>query len=155
MNKKPFTAPRNERGFTLIEIGAALAFITVAMLVIVPRIEGVLDGVRVEQAHQELQTAILAAQSYRAVEGDYTGIDVEELVDNGYVLPGFDDGTDENVYGEDLVISPTTGGADAEFDYETDSDKACEQIKGRIEGASYISVAPTCDANDKLEFTIN
>ena len=118
-------------------------------------VQGILDGGRVEQAHQQLQNAVLTAQKYRAVNGDYQNIDVEELVDNGYVLPGFDDGDDENIFGLDLVITPTTGGADAEFDYETDSSEACEQLESRIAGSSYISVAPACDAANKLEFTIH
>lgn len=149
-----FAAPRRERGFSLLELGVVLIFITVAALFASPRIAELLDGNRLEQAHQQLLQAILAAQSYRAVNGDYTDIDVEELVDNGYVLAGFTDGDDENVYSKDLVISPTTGGADAEFDYETDADEACDQLKERIDGSSYISVAPTC-TTQKLEFTIN
>lgn len=148
------TVPHRERGFTLIEIVGALAFTGAAVLLAIPIIQGILGGGRIEQAHQQLQTAIVAAQRYRAVNGDYQNIDVETLVDNGYVLPGFDDGDDENVFGLDLVISPTTGGADAEFDYETDNSEACEQLESRITGASYVSVAPACDASNKLEFTI-
>lgn len=146
---------RYQRGLTLGELMIWLGAFAAVSVVLGVLGAGILSAVRIEQANRELHAAITAAQSYRNIEGSYTGIDVEALVDNGYNLHGFDDGDDENVYGGDLVIAPTTGGADAEFDYETDDSKACEQLESRIEEVSGITVAPACDSNDKLEFTIN
>lgn len=105
-----------------------------------------IDDTRVEQAYQELQPAIIASQSWRTIKGDYDDIDVEELTDAGYTLPGFTDGTAENVYGKDLAIASANSDADAKIDYTTDTDETCEQLLDHLKGASFIAVTPTCTA---------
>lgn len=146
----------SQRGLTLGEMLIYLAALAAVGAYLASVGGGIFGATRIEQAHQELHAAITAAQTYRSIQGSYDDIDVEELVDNGYNLAGFTNGTGENVYGKDLVIAPTTGDADAEFDYGTESSKACNQLKSRIDQLDGIAVAAACAATTHLlEFTIN
>ena len=146
-----------QRGVTLPELLIYIGVITLIGVFFLARGAGIIGSTRLEQAHQELQAAIIASQIWRSVKGDYTDISVENLVDGGFSLHGFTDGAAENAYGADLIITPATGNGDAEVDYQTDTAPACEQLEVRIVGVPGIksTPAPDCTAAFLLEFTID
>lgn len=150
-------APPREEGLDYAQIGIGLAIaagITVIGLAIGTDL---FSANRIQQASLQIHNAVVAAQQYRSVTGDYEDIDVEELVDNGFILPGFsDDGTDENVYGLDLVIASADSNANAQIEYETDSAEACAQLLLRFEEQDFITGTPACGATDfKLTFKVD
>ncbi len=154
--KHPEATPGREGGWTMAEIGFGLIIAAGLAAVVLAGGTAILEGNRTQTAIQEVNNAVIAAQSYRAVNGDYEDISVEELVDKGFVLPGFtDDGEGENVYGQDLTIASASSHADANIDYETDSAEACAQLLLRIENQPFITgTAPSCSTAHALDFTI-
>ncbi|MDE2727421.1 MAG: hypothetical protein OXI19_05325 [Gemmatimonadota bacterium] len=154
--KHPEATPGREGGWTLAEIGFGLIVAAGLAAVALAAGTAILEGNRTQQAIQEVNNAVTAAQSYRAVTGDYDGISVEELVDKGFVLPGFtDDGVGENVYGQDLTIASANSDKDANIDYGTDSAEACAQLLLRITDQPFITgTAPSCSTAHALDFTV-
>ena len=131
----------NNRGLTLPELLVYLAVLATVGIFIANRAGNVLDGTRLEQAAQEIQTVMVAGQSYRAVEGNYGGLvvatGIETLKDNGYNVREYTDGQGENTYGKDITIAAKgTPPDDAEITYETDTASACEQLRDRVENHS-------------------
>ena len=154
--KHPEATPGREGGWTMAEISIGLIIAAGLAAVVLVAGTALIEGNRTQTAIQEVNNAVIAAQSYRALNGDYQDIEVEELVDKGFVLPGFTgDGTGENVYGKDLVIASANSHADANIDYETDSAEACAQLLLRIEDQPFITgTAPSCSTAHALDFTI-
>ena len=147
--------PAREEGIDYAQLGWGLAItagITIFGLAIGTDL---FSGSRVQQAALQVHNAVVAAQQYRAVTGDYEDIDVEELVDNGFILPGFaDDGAGENVYSKDLVITPQDSNANAQIEYETDSEEACNQLKLRVEDKKFLTTpAPSCGGTPDFKLT--
>lgn len=155
--KHPEATPGREGGWTMAEIGFGLIIAAGLAAVVLASGTAILEGNRTQTAIQEVNAAVIAAQSYRAVTGNYEDISVQELVDKGFVLPGFtDDGAGENVYGQDLAIASANSHADANIDYGTDSKPACEQLLLRIKDQPFITgTAPSCNSTTHaLDFTI-
>ena len=124
---------KREKGLTLPEMLVWLGVFAVVGAFVAVQGGGILSGTRLEQANQEVQSVILAAQTWRSLKGNYTGISIEELEDNGYninfsiVSP---DGV--NLYDEAVKIASATP-QDAEITYVTTSTTDCEQLKDRVE----------------------
>ena len=95
---------------------------------------GILSGTRLEQANQEVHSVILAAQSWRSLKGNYTGINIKELEENGYNINFTLNGNNGvNLYDENVVIISTTA-QDADT---TPRRKKTAQLKTRIEILRY------------------
>ena len=75
---------RREEGLTLPEMLVWLGVFAVVGAFIAVQGSGILSGARLEQANQEVHSVVLAARTWRSLKGNYTGITVKELEDNGY-----------------------------------------------------------------------
>lgn len=150
--------PASECGISLVELLTWLAVAAIVGGVAVSKFTNILGGTRIEQATSELNELIIAGQSWRRLNGDYTGITVEALVDGGYNLQSYTDGTGENAYGEDIAIAVSAGGADdGLITYTTDGEAACEQLKTRVDLVPGVLAAPVsaCSTAGVLTLTIN
>lgn len=151
--------PSRHRQSGLLTLGQALAVIAIGGIIIafsIPRIEGMYGSTRIEQAFSELNDLIIATQRYRSVVGSYdTNLDIEELVDSGYGLAGYDDGTDENAYNLDITVARRAAGG-ATITYQFDNAPACEQMEARMGNINAVMAtpAPAC-ATNTLTFHIN
>ena len=122
-----------EEGLTLPEMLVWLGVFAVVGSFIAVQGSGILSGTRLEQANQEVHSVILAAQSWRSLKGNYTGINIKELENNGYNINFELNGNNGvNLYDENVVIL-STAAQDAEIRYVTTSEKDCKQLKARVE----------------------
>ena len=122
-----------EEGLTLPEMLVWLGVFAVVGSFIAVQGSGILSGTRLEQANQEVHSVILAAQSWRSLKGNYTGINIKELEDNGYNINFTLNGNNGvNLYDENVVIASATA-QDAKITYVTTSEKDCKQLKARVE----------------------
>lgn len=146
---------RREEGLTLPEMLVWLGVFAVVGTFIAVQGSGILSGTRLEQANQEVHSVILAAQSWRSLKGNYTGISVKELEDNGYNINFELDGANGvNLYDEAVEIVSSAAQA-AEIRYVTTAKKDCNQLKARIEILPNITgeVCDTAD-NTRLKFSL-
>ncbi len=144
-----------EEGLTLPEMLVWLGVFAVVGAFIAVQGSGILSGTRLEQANQEVHSVILAAQSWRSLKGNYTGINVKELENNGYNINFELNGNNGvNLYDENVVIR-STAAQDAEIRYVTTSEKDCNQLKARIKILPNIS-GEVCDTtgNVRLKFDL-
>ena len=122
-----------EEGLTLPEMLVWLGVFAVVGTFIAVQGSGILSGTRLEQANQEVQSVILAAQSWRSLKGNYTGVNIKQLEENGYNINFELDGNNGvNLYDENVVISSSAPQA-AQIRYVTTSEKDCNQLKARVE----------------------
>ncbi len=146
---------RREEGLTLPEMLVWLGVLAVVGSFIAVQGSGILSGTRLEQANQEAHSVILAAQSWRSLKGNYTGINVKELEENGYNINFTLNGNNGvNLYDENVAIASATA-QEAEITYVTTSEKDCNQLKTRVEllpGVS--SVACGGGNNARLKFSL-
>ena len=124
---------KREKGLTLPEMLVWLGVFAVVGSFIAVQGGGILSGTRLEQANQEVQSVILAAQTWRSLKGNYTGISIKELEDNGYNVNFTVDGVNGvNLYDENVAIISATA-QDAKITYVTTSTTDCEQLLDRVE----------------------
>ena len=122
-----------EEGLTLPEMLVWLGVFAVVGTFVAVQGGGILSGTRLEQANQEVQSVILAAQSWRSLKGNYTGINIKELENNGYNINFELNGNNGvNLYDENVAIISATA-QDAKITYVTTSEKDCKQLKARVE----------------------
>lgn len=139
----------------MLEISAGLGVIAMIIIFSSDQVRNAIFGVRTSQAFQEINELVLAAVEYRAVEGDYTDISIEDLVDNGYRLQAYTDGVGENVYGEDIDIDPADSNGNADVEYTFDTQESCEQIESRLDLDNRLEDdSPACTTAGVLSFTI-
>ena len=146
---------RREEGLTLPEMLVWLGVFAVVGTFIAVQGSGILSGTRLEQANQEVHSVILAAQSWRSLKGNYTGINIKELEENGYNVNFELNGNNGvNLYDENVIIVSSSAQA-AEVRYVTTSEKDCNQLKARVEILPNIS-GEVCDATDstRLKFEL-
>ena len=92
---------KREKGLTLPEMLVWLGVFAVVGAFVAVQGGGILSGTRLEQANQEVQSVILAAQTWRSLKGNYTGISIKELEENGYNVSFSLDGVNGvNLYDE-------------------------------------------------------
>ena len=140
---------RREEGLTLPEMLVWLGVFAVVGSFIAVQGSGILSGTRLEQANQEVHSVILAAQSWRSLKGNYTGINIKELEENGYNINFTLNGNNGvNLYDENVVII-STAAQDAEIRYFTTSEKDCNQLKARVEILPNIT-GEVCDSTDNV-----
>lgn len=130
-------------GFSLVEALAVLAVGAIVIAFAIPKIQEMFFNTNVEQAYSETVDLIIAGQKYRTINGDYDGITVTKLKDEGYGLQKYSDGTEENAYGLDITIAEKNSDADAEITYEFDSEEGCEQIEARVSNIKAVKTSPT------------
>ncbi len=124
---------RKEEGLTLPEMLVWLGVFAVVGSFVAVQGGGILSGTRLEQANQEVQSVILAAQTWRSLKGNYTGISIKELEENGYNINFSLDGVKGvNLYDEDVTIASSSA-QEAKITYVTTSDKDCKQLMDRVE----------------------
>ncbi len=146
---------RREEGLTLPEMLVWLGVFGVVGTFIAVQGSGILSGTRLEQANQEVHSVILAAQSWRSLKGNYTGINIKELEENGYNINFELSGNNGvNLYDENVVIASSAAQV-AQIRYVTTSEKDCNQLKDRIEVLPNIS-GEVCNAtgNTRLQFQL-
>ena len=145
---------RREEGLTLPEMLVWLGVFSVVGSFIAVQGSGILSGARLEQANQEVQSVVLAAQTWRSLKGNYTGITIKELEENGYNISFELNGAKGvNLYDEDVVIVSTTA-QEAEITYVTTSDKDCKQLKTRVELLPNITGEACATATFTLTFDL-
>ena len=143
-----------EEGLTLPEMLVWLGVFAVVGSFIAVQGSGILSGTRLEQANQEVHSVILAAQSWRSLKGNYTGINIKELEENGYNINFTLNGNNGvNLYDENVVII-STAAQDAEIRYVTTSEKDCNQLKARVEILPNIT-GEACDSTDDARLTFD
>ena len=146
---------RREEGLTLPEMLVWLGVFAVVGTFIAVQGSGILSGTRLEQANQEVHSVILAAQSWRSLKGNYTGINIKELEDNGYNINFQLNGNNGvNLYDENVIIASSAAQA-AQIRYVTTSEKDCNQLKARVEILPNIT-GETCSStgNVRLQFEL-
>ncbi len=146
---------RREEGLTLPEMLVWLGVFAVVGTFIAVQGSGILSGTRLEQANQEVHSVILAAQSWRSLKGNYTGVNIKQLEDNGYNINFELNGNKGvNLYDEDVQIVSRSAQA-AEVRYVTTSEKDCNQLKARVELLPNIT-GEVCDStgNSRLRFSL-
>ncbi len=145
---------RKEKGLTLPEMLVWLGVFAVVGSFVAVTGSGILSGTRLEQANQEVHSVILAAQSWRSLKGNYTGINIKELEDNGYNI-NFDlnGNNGVNLYDENVVIASSAAQA-AQIRYVTTSDKDCEQLKIRVEILPNITGEVCNSGGNRLQFDL-
>ncbi len=130
---KELLRTRKEEGLTLPEMLVWLGVFAVVGSFVAVQGGGILSGTRLEQANQEVQSVILAAQTWRSLKGNYTGITIKELEENGYNINFSLNGNNGvNLYDENVAIA-SSAAQDAEITYVTTSEKDCNQLKDRVE----------------------
>ncbi len=145
---------KREKGLTLPEMLVWLGVFAVVGAFVAVQGGGILSGTRLEQANQEVQSVILAAQTWRSLKGNYTGISIEELENNGYNVSFTLDGVNGvNLYDENVAIASATA-QDAEITYVTTAIKDCNQLKDRIELLPNITGEACGAANFTLTFDL-
>lgn len=152
---KEWARMRREEGLTLPEMLVWLGVFAVVGSFIAVQGSGILSGARLEQANQEVHSVILAAQSWRNLKGNYTGVNVMELENNGYNINFELNGNNGvNLYDEGVEIVSTSAQA-AEIRYVTTSEKDCKQLKARVELLPNIT-GEVCDStnNARLKFSL-
>ena len=136
---------RREEGLTLPEMLVWLGVFAVVGAFIAVQGSGILSGARLEQANQEVHSVVLAARTWRSLKGNYTGITVKELEDNGYNVSFTLNGNNGvNLYDEEVKIV-SSAAQDAKITYGTTSTSNCEQLKDRVELMPNITGA-ACDS---------
>ena len=136
---------RREEGLTLPEMLVWLGVFAVVGAFIAVQGSGILSGARLEQANQEVHSVVLAVRTWRSLKGNYTGITIKELEDNGYNVsfePNGNNGV--NLYDEEVKIV-SSAAQDAKITYGTTSTSDCEQLKDRVELMPNITGA-ACDS---------
>ena len=140
-----------EEGLTLPEMLVWLGVFAVVGAFVAVQGGGILSGTRLEQANQQVQSVILAAQTWRSLKGNYTGITIKELEENGYNVSFTLDGVNGvNLYDETVGIASSSA-QDAKITYVTTSDTDCKQLLDRVEllpsitGAACATVTLTFD----------
>lgn len=152
---KEWSGMRREEGLTLPEMLVWLGVFAVVGSFIAVQGSGILSGTRLEQANQEVHSVILAAQSWRSLKGNYTGINIKELENNGYNINFELNGNNGvNLYDENVVIVSSSAQV-AEVRYITTSQKDCNQLKARIELLPNIT-SEVCDSTGsaRLKFSL-
>ena len=145
---------RREKGLTLPEMLVWLGVFAVVGAFVAVQGGGILSGTRLEQANQEVQSVILAAQTWRSLKGNYTGISIKELEDNGYNVSFTLDGVNGvNLYDETVGIASATA-QDAEITYVTTSTTDCNQLLDRVELLPNITGAACAAATYTLTFDL-
>ena len=136
-----------ESGLTFIELSVGLGIIAILAVFLVPRMTDLFDKSKLELANQELVTVIAAVQQYRSQNGDYTGLTLKVLLDNGYYpgpYSGATPGTGQNTYGEDIAVTAVSSNADAQITYTFATAVGCAQMLDRLDGLQPIKGTPTC-----------
>ncbi len=145
---------RKEEGLTLPEMLVWLGVFAVVGSFVAVQGGGILSGARLEQANQEVHSVVLAAQSWRSLKGNYTGINIKELEENGYNINFSLDGNNGvNLYDENVVIASSAAQA-AQVRYVTASDKDCEQLKIRVEILPNITGEVCNSGGKRLQFDL-
>lgn len=142
-----------QRGLTLPELLIWLGVLAGVGSFIVVQGSGILTGTRVEQANQELNGIILAVQSYRNLNGNYDGISIKELDDNGYNINMKISGNNGvNVFNELTSVTPSGGNRVATVAYPTKDDDTCNQLLKRMEQLD--SVTPSCGGTGNKRLSV-
>ncbi len=152
---KEWSGMRREEGLTLPEMLVWLGVFAVIGAFIAVQGSGILSGTRLEQANQEVHSVILAAQSWRSLKGNYTGVTIKKLENNGYNINFELNGNKGvNLYDEDVEIVSSSAQV-AEIRYVTTSGKDCNQLKARVELLPNIT-GEVCDSTDsvRLKFSL-
>ena len=123
---------KREKGLTLPEMMVWLGVFAVVGSFIAVMGAGILTGTRLEQANQEVQSVILASQTWRSLKGNYTGISIKELKDNGYNVNFSLNGVNGvNLYDENVEIASSSA-QDAKVTYVTTATTDCNQLLDRV-----------------------
>jgi len=136
-----------QAGLSIWEIVGGLAVMTALAAIFWPQISSVVMGNQINGAYSEINTLLNAGASYRqapANGGLYTSITVEVLNDNGYNVGKFDDGVNENVFGETVSVAAANSNTDMTLTYVTDSAESCLQLVQRYTNDSLLKSAPSC-----------
>lgn len=145
-----------EAGLTLPELLIYVAILTTISIFVAGQFGNITDSTSVNQAHLEIEKVRGAARSFRSTpgRGDYTGVTIAVLANNGYSIAPFTDGLSENVYDRTISIAPTSSNEDAVITYVTDEDAACNQLIERYTGQGGIVGTPVC-TDESLALTID
>ena len=123
---------KREKGLTLPEMLVWLGVFAVVGAFVAVQGGGILSGTRLEQANQEVQSVILAAQTWRSLKGNYTGISIKALEENGYNVSFTVNGVNGvNLYDENVAIISSSA-QDAKITYVTTSTTDCNQLLDRV-----------------------
>lgn len=105
-----------QRGFTLIEVGIALAIGLVIMLGVARAIQVNQERSQVAQAVQDVQAILQASVDYRGASNAYTGVTMDNLNTNGLLPKGIagsetTKGTGTNPWAGNYTAAPKDGDA--------------------------------------------
>lgn len=76
---------KNEEGFTLIEMSIVLIVIALLLILIVPNVTNVMDGVYETTDQAIIKTVDTQTQLYKSNNKSSGDVDLGELVANGYI----------------------------------------------------------------------
>ena len=85
---KSLSIHAKQRGFTLIEVGIALAIGIVIMLGVARAIQVNQERTQVAQAVQDVQAILQASVDYRGATNGYIGVNMNQLTTNGLLPKG-------------------------------------------------------------------
>lgn len=145
-------AKRMQRGLTLLELLIYLATLALVTVFIAEQRENIESGIEKEQAYFEILKLKEAAKVYAVVNGNYTGISMTSLVDGGYNVEPYTDGTNQNVYQLDITIASSSA-RQATITYEFPDEDKCGLAISRANIDDAFFGTPACTAGPPAVFT--
>lgn len=120
---------KNNNGFTLVELIAVITILAVIALITVPTVNRVIDNSKQKAYEKQVDTIIKAAKTMMAQDGpedmikiddDFYIVDVNTLVDNGFIEEVINPLTDKSMGESCVFIEDYTGVGSYEYEFSLD-----------------------------------
>lgn len=137
-----------QAGLSLIEALLVMGLLIAIVGAAIAAYNTGLSGANTKTALEELNMVAAAAGAYRRSPrraGLYTGVTVQVLVDQGYIMPSrYTTGVAQNAYGMNTAIVAAGGGTDATLTYQFDSAGDCQQMIEQFTNQVGVKGTPAC-----------